>query len=165
MAGEVVVLGIEPTVLGFQMLGAQAKQYAMVGVIEAQKIAYVASLELLSAADHPPEVLAKMGHPYARRDPNPPHDTPTVHVVTDEYRSALKAAPPRGLPEGIVEGRVGIDEENPAMSERDRWIQEGTTKMIERPWAQYVFDHFKTEMTDAIILAMQIGMRRDVWRI
>jgi hypothetical protein len=162
VAGEVVVLGIEPTVLSFRLLGNQAKQYAMAGVMEAQKIAYAAAMELLSAADHPPEVLRAMGHPYARRAPAPPHETPTVHVIDDDYREALKAEPPRGLPDEIVEGRVGIDPENELMTQRDRWIQMGTTKMIERPWAQFIFDKFKNEMAEAIRLAIQIGMRRDV---
>lgn len=72
-------------------------------------------------------MLAAMGHPYARRDPNPPMggEAGIINVQTGEFRGAWQTSGPRRMLGAIRSQIVN-------RSSQARWMH-GTKFMIERP--------------------------------
>ena len=168
-------------VTGLESLGNKAKQYAFQGVIEGQKIAFAASIKKISVQEYSLADLAMMGHPYgaesgpftrhaktgrqegAARGPIPFADPDIIEVQGEGgYRDALKAMPPVGLPGEIVEGTIQIDPANPEMVLLDRWLQEGTVKMVARPWMEDVVRDEGERIVEAIRKGIMVGMKADL---
>jgi len=155
------VQGLNVVLSGMKEFGVRAKAGAFTGVIEALKIADEASQKLISAQDHSLEELRIMGHPYSEADPNPPHDDPVIHVQTGDYLNALTVTPPRGFAGSIIEGKVSIEGDE-KIKKLDGWLQEGTLRMIARPWMEHVVKVFGEEMTAVIKARILAGISRDV---
>ncbi len=155
VSGE--LLGVDVVVRGLAQLDVRARYAAYAGVVQALQIAEKASRDIISLGDHSLKDLAKMGHPYAVRDPHNPHSPgESVHTQRGDYLRALTVTRPQGNVQGIVEGKVSIEGD---MKERDRWIQQGTKKMIARPWMAYVVRENREAMRDAILAAVEAATR------
>jgi|GEM_PF-5024047 len=138
------IRGAEVVVDGLQNVSNGVRKAALLGVIEALQIAHAHCREIISADDHSLKDLADMGHPYSARNPRTIHEPDeTVHRQSGEYLDALRVQKPVSYADGaIVEGTVGIDPDNADMTQLDRWIQTGTTRMRARAWAERVkIDH------------------------
>lgn len=99
--------------------------------------------DLISARDHSLKELADMGHPYAKRDPQNPHDPPeTVHVQDGALISGLRATKPTGSSGGVSAKVVNDD---PV----DVWVQGGTRTMIARPYMERVRREFGADIIAA----------------
>jgi hypothetical protein len=181
---------VDVTIMGLERFGAQAKQYAFGGIVNGLKIAYAASLKLISVHDYSLADLAEMGHPYGhavgvggefgrdvdtgRQVGNARGTIPfaieeTVEVQTmgkgtkasgESYLGALHVTKPVGTMTAIMEGKISIEGDD-AAKELDRWLQEGTTHMVARPWMEYVVKEYGIEILDAMNLAIMAGMKRD----
>ena len=137
--------GVDIVVSGLDSVGVDAREAAYYGVIEALEKAFEACKTVLSADDHTLKALALLGHPYGFTNPAQIHDPDViVHEQTGAYIAALRAVPPVGKATEIIEGTIVND------SPLDRWIQEGTSKMRERPWMQYIVDTFGADFADLI---------------
>lgn len=89
--------------------------------------------KMISLDDHTLQELAEMGHPYARRDPQPIHDPiEQVHEQTGALRAGLEATRPIAK-WGYIEAWV-VNNCQPL----DNYIQVGTRFMIARPYMQAV---------------------------
>lgn len=147
------VRGLDLTIKSIEGLSPAAAGGAFAGITKGLFLADLAARKLISASDHSLADLAKAGHPYAVRDPHPPHSDPVIHAQTGRYLDALKLTPPVGKnfagSPAIIKGRLGIegDEE---MEQLDRWLQEGTLKMIARPWMEQVIKTQGAAIADVI---------------
>ena len=149
--------GVEVVLKGIASLDRRTSYLAYVGVMNALKIGEKASRDIISLGDHSLADLRRMGHPYATRDPRNPHDPPeSVHAQKGNYLRALHVARPEGYSMAIVKGKITIEGD---MKQRDRWIQEGTKKMIARPWMRWVIRTQGEAMRAAIVQTILAGMR------
>lgn len=160
--------GVDAVISGLESVGVDVREAAYYAIVEALQKAFEACHALLSETDHSLRDLALMGHPYSAAHPQAIHDPDVIvhmqdgtvqkletsdnrftsgirteHMLT-HYRDSLRAVPPVGTGEAIIEGKIVND------SPLDRWIQEGTSKMRERPWMQYVVDTFGSDLADLI---------------
>lgn len=155
ISGE--VRGAEVVVNGIVGLDKRTVLASYKGVMAALRIGNAASREIISLGDHTLEDLRKLGHPYATRDPRNPHDPPeSVHRQRGDYLRALTVTEPHGRSTAIAEGKISIEGD---MKQRDRWIQEGTRKMIARPWMRWVMRTQGEAMRAAIIQTILAEMR------
>jgi len=117
-----------------------AAQFAVGAMVQTAK---ACCEELLSARDHTPADLAAMGHPYAQRAPNNPHDPPeVVHAQSGELVSGLRATAPTGSSGGVSARVVNDDPIDP-------WVQIGTETMIGRAYMARVQRDHATEIIAA----------------
>lgn len=134
---KATIEGLDIAVSGLESVGVDAREAAYYGVVEALHKAFEACQHVLSESDHSLRDLALLGHPYSAAHPQEIHDPDIlVHVQRGDYRAALRANPPIGQGEAIIEGSIVND------SPYDRWIQEGTTKMRERPWMEWIVENY-----------------------
>lgn len=148
------ITGLDVTIKNMGELSVQGKKGAFDGVFKALDVANQASLKMISADDHSLAELALLGHPYSAAHPDPPHADPMIHVVTGMYQGALTVTPPVGWATEIIEGTIKNDDP------KDRFLQDGTTKMIGRPWMQWVIDTIGTDLRDLIIANIEMGIQR-----
>lgn len=146
------IRGLDIVVEGLEQASNAIRVAAFEGVIEGLEMAHEHSREIISARDHSLKDLAAMGHPYSAAHGFQIHDPDeTVHEQqSGQYLSALTVEKPSYYAGGeIIEGAVHIagDAE---MEDRDRWIQEGTTRMRARNWSQRVVDEHGQEIADHI---------------
>ena len=160
------VRGLDLTIGMINGLSPAAAAGAFAGVVKGLEIADLASRKLISASDHTLRDLARMGHPYGRAPSTtrqaPPHGDPVVHVQTGRYLAALKKTPPVGKVfagnPAIIKGRLAI-EGNDEVEQLDRWLQEGTLKMIARPWMELVMRQFGDDIAAVIISEIRAAVR------
>jgi hypothetical protein len=129
--------GLDVTISGFEQFSVDVHEAAFHGVVDALGIALKASRVMLSATDHNQKELDELEHPYGFRHPQKIHDPDEiVHRQSGDYYDGLRAIPPVGLSEAIISGQIVNNDP------KDRWIQEGTTKLRGRPWmAEIVREH------------------------
>lgn len=139
------ITGLDITISGLETVGVDVREAAYYAVVEALQKAFEACRDVISEGDHSLRDLALLGHPYGFTNPQEIHDPDVlVHVQSGEYRDALRATPPVGTGEAIIEGSISND------SRLDRWIQEGTTKMRGRPWMEWIVQHYGQDFADLI---------------
>lgn len=160
---EAEITGLDLTVRGLRDFPARAKAYAFSAVLDGLKIARDEAAKLISASDHSLKELAEMGHPYAAAHPAPPHSDPIVHVQTGAYLAALTVTPPVGYDNDIVEGKVSIEGDED-MKRLDRWIQEGTLKMVARPYFAKVIETAGPDISKRMQMMLKRALDRDAGR-
>jgi hypothetical protein len=151
------IVGLTATIGGLRNFDTRVKARAFGAVVRGLQKARAASLKEITAGDHSLAVLAAMGHPYATRHPDPPHADPIIHQQTGAYVRAMRVTPPVGTPGEIIEGRIDMNGD-PAMKQLDRWLQEGTMKMIARPWMKDVMNKVGAAIADAIIAELRAAV-------
>lgn len=77
--------------------------------------------------------LAQMGHPYARRNPQPPADPALINIQSGRFEAAWQIRLPRWTATGL---HTEIRNETPYAG----YLDTGTQKMIARPLVQRVLD-------------------------
>jgi hypothetical protein len=150
--------GLNLVISGIDSFGVRARAYALVGVTEGLKKAAEASRKMVGATDHSLAALAQMGHPYSTAHPAPPHSDPIVHVQTGAYLNDLTVNSPRGTSAGIISGSISVEGSS---KELDRWLQDGTSKMIARPWMKWVVEKFGQDILGIIKARIQEALRSD----
>ncbi|HUW34650.1 MAG TPA: hypothetical protein VM223_23830 [Planctomycetota bacterium] len=95
--------------------------------------------EQAGLTDHSLDDLRRMGHPYAKRAPNPPHPPQMIHAQSGGYRRAFFArTSARGNDFFIEFGNTA----EPLAT----WLEYGTKKMIERAPLRYLRMKMAPEM-------------------
>lgn len=94
---------------------------------------------------HTLEELAKMGHPYAEREPNPPHLEPVIHTQKGKLLRAVKQIMSINRRGGYL--KVYVDELDVPYI---KWLVNGTTKMIARPVFQYTWSRIRENCIDRL---------------
>lgn len=136
------VQGLDVVLEGLDQFGVDVHEAAYYAVVEVLQKAYRACYDLLSEHDHTLADLMHLGGPYGFTHPAQIHDPDVeVHVQSGEYRAALRAVPPIGLSEAIMEGRIDLGDD-PRVQQLDRWIQDGTLKMRARPWMEWIMQTY-----------------------
>jgi len=139
------VTGVDVVIKGMASFDVVTKEGAFIGIEQAlEAVVKPAAIKLISAQDHSLKELADLGHPYAAAHPNPPHSDPIVHVQTGEYLAGIRVELPKGSIDKVIEGRLINDDP------KDRFIQDGTTTMIARPWMQHIIDEHGPEIAGVI---------------
>lgn len=137
--------GIDVTIAGLEQVGLEVREAAFYAVIEALQHAFEICKDTIGVGDHTLRQLAEMGHPYGHKHPAQIHDPDVlVHVQSGEYLAHLKANPPVGTSDAIIEGTILND------SPLDRWIQEGTTLMRARPWMDWIVQTYGDDLAALI---------------
>lgn len=102
-------------------------------------------IENVSLTDHTMEDLARLGHPYSRRNPRPPHTPPwLVHIRSGDLKRSIKRSKIKGSKNPKV--LIGADEN---IAEHARKVIFGDSKVMARDFVSGT----TTEMT------------REIWRI
>ena len=143
------VIGADLVINGIRDMSLGVQKAAMVGVINGLQVAHARADAIISADDHSLKDLAAMGHPYSKREPQVIH-TPdeTVHEQSGDYERALRVEKPVSYADGaIVEGEVHIAGDEQQL---DEWIQEGTSRMRARAWADRVMIDHGEEIAAAV---------------
>jgi hypothetical protein len=131
------VRGLEATISGIRNFEPRVKAIAWLAVVHGLKALQTASLKEITATDHSLVVLKAMGHPYATRNPRPPHAEPVIHIQSGRYVAGLRVYPPAGLPGAIVGGEIRMDGDS-WVQQLDAMLQQGTSRMIARPWMKFI---------------------------
>jgi len=94
--------------------------------------------------DHSLKDLAALGHPYARRDPQPIHDPmEQIHARAGDIVRGLIATRPVAS-HGVISASV-YNSAQPL----DTMLQAGTSKMIARPYMSYVEKTWGRDIAEA----------------
>ncbi len=134
------------TVFALEKFDVDVREAAYYAVLEAMQKAFETCKTVIGADDHSLRQLALMGHPYGYEHPQQIHDPDVVvHIQSGEYQKALRAISPRGSFGQIIEAQIVND------SQKDRWIQEGTTHMRARPWMAWITEHYGPDYTNLIM--------------
>jgi len=96
------------------------------------------ALEYSNLRCHSLADLARMGHPYAERDPAPPHWPYLIHVQSGEFRS-------KWFSRTKVRGDDYLLEFGNSSYKAD-WLEHGTTKMIPRPIMRTIIREMEDEL-------------------
>ncbi|MDB5042169.1 MAG: hypothetical protein JWN27_2895 [Candidatus Eremiobacteraeota bacterium] len=144
---------LDVVIQGLDNAPIEIREAAFQGILIALNAAFKACATMLSPTDHTLKELALMGHPYSASHGFSVH-TPDqlVHQQSGAYAAALEKVSPQGSFGDIIEGRIQIGE---AMAELDRFIQEGTTHMRERPWMEYIVKVYGQDFADVVEARIQ----------
>lgn len=85
----------------------------------------------LSEGPYSLQVLAKMGHPYAKRAPNPPMHPGIINIQSGKFRDNWTAEGPFSTGNGV---RCRLRNATPYA----KYLDQGTSKMIRRPIRQLI---------------------------
>lgn len=117
--------------------------------------------ENASLTDHTLADLRRMGHPYAKRQPAPPHDPYwLVHKQSGDLYDAIEKTPVQSNPgknKFFVE--VGADE---AKARHARWVIMGTPKMISRDFVTGTYKQERENLMKMIEENMAQRMYRKI---
>jgi hypothetical protein len=156
---KATIEGLDIVVKGLEQQTLEVREGAFQGVLLAMNAAFKACETLITADDHSLRELARMGHPYGFTNPQEIHDPDVViHMQSGKYAKALHRDSPRGAFGEIIEGRIDMSGD-PKMAQLDRWLQEGTTLMRERPWMQWIVDHYGEDFAKIIEASIRRAIR------
>lgn len=99
------------------------------------KIAKEKVMEYSSLTDHSLAALKKLGHPYAKRAPAPPHPSHMIHIQSGKWRSEFDSS--------ITRSKDGATATVYSNVPHARWLEEGTWKMIPRPLFATIMEELK----------------------
>jgi len=94
--------------------------------------------EKIDLTCHDLETLRRMGHPYSRTNPRPPHDPSYVHIQSGQLKDNLETY--EGERDDILFVRVGIEEEKVPYLPH---LIHGTRRMIARDFLSAAFEEVK----------------------
>ncbi len=92
---------------------------------DVEKLVHEKALEYSGLTDHSLTQLAKMGHPYSKRHPKPPHDPAYLHAQSGNLRKSWELTVEFHGSDYVLTLRN--------KAEYFKWLEGGTKKMIRRP--------------------------------